>query len=241
MSRIGSVIAVLLTLFIGCKMRNPREVASGESDPVYVMRQVVETYHSLSTYADQGTSIVRLTSVNYTVGFEMLFKRPARLRFEWTNERSEPPGLKQHGLIWSDGTNAWASYSFHGNKLEPKKDLDLAVAGATGASWGIAPTIPRLLTDDVSGFRLDEIQDLKIVGNDTADGVECVVLVGINRYRPKPTGPYASEEWKIWVGRLDHLIRRIEKRSDGSMQEEVRTQIVVNQEIPDSRFSERGY
>jgi hypothetical protein len=232
MSRIGSVIAVLLTLFIGCEMRNAREVASGESDPAQVMRQVVETYHSLSTYADKGTSITRLTSVNYTVGFKTLFKRPARLRFEWTEERTEPPGLKQHGLIWSDGTNAWASYSVHGNKLEPEKDLDLAVAGATGASWGIAHTIPRLLTDDVSGLRLDKIQDLKIVGNDTAEGVECVVLVG----------HYASvQECKIWVGRTDHLIRRIEERSEGMMREQVRTEIVVDQEIPDSRFSERGY
>jgi outer membrane lipoprotein-sorting protein len=232
MSRIGSVIVVLLTLFIRCEMRNAREEASGESDPAYVMRQVVETYHSLSTYADRGESIVRLTSVNYMVEFETLFKRPARLRFEWTNERSKPRGLKQHGLIWSDGTNAWASYSFRGNKLEQKKDLDLAVAGATGASADTAHTIPRLLTDDVGGVRLDEIQNLKILGNDTADGVECVVLVG--HYRNVP-------ERKIWVGRTDHLIRRIEDRSQGMMREEVRTQIVVNEEIPDSRFSERGY
>jgi hypothetical protein len=232
MSRIGSVITVLLTLVIGCEMRNAPDLASGESDPAYVMRQVVETYHSFSTYADKGTCIVRLTSVNYSVEFETLFKRPARLRFEWTVERTEPPGLKQHGLIWSDGTNTFASYSFRGNKLEPKKDLDLAVAGATGASWGTAPRIPRLLTDDVSGFRLDEIQDLKIVENDTAEGVECVVLVG----------HYASvQECKIWVGRTDHLIRRIEERSQGMMREEVRTQIVVNEEIPDSRFGERGY
>jgi len=232
MSRIGSVIAVLLTLVIGCEMRNAPDVAQSESDPTYVMRQVIETYHSLSTYADKGTSIARSTSVNYAVEFKTLFKRPARLRFEWTNERSEPSGLKQHGLIWSDGTNAWASYSFRGNKLEPKKDLDLAVAGATGASLGTAHRIPRLLTDDVSGRRLDEIQDLKILGNATADGVECVVLVG----------HYASvQECKIWVGRADHLIRRIEERSQAMMREEARTQIIVNQEIPDSRFSERGY
>jgi outer membrane lipoprotein-sorting protein len=232
MSRIGSVIAVLLTLVIGCEMRNPREVASGESDAAYVMRQVVETYHSLSTYADVGTSIVRLASVKYTVEFKTLFKRPARLRFAWTQEYSELPAHKQNGVIWSDGTNAWVSYSFHGNKLEPKKDLNLAVASATGVSFGTAHEIPRLLTDDVSGFRLDEIQDLKIVENDTAEGVECVVL----------GGHYASvKECKIWVGRTDHLIRRIEERSGGMIREEVRTQIVVNQEIPDSRFSERGY
>jgi hypothetical protein len=231
MTRIGSVIAVLLTLFIGCEISNAPEVAPGESDPAQVMRQVVETYHSFSTYADQGRSIVHMTDLDYSVEFKTLFKRPGRLRFAWTVERTES-ALKQHGLIWSDGTNAWASYSFRGNKLEPKKDLDLAVAGATGASWGIAHTIPRLLTDDVRGFRLDELQELKIVGNDTVDGVECVVLVG--HYASVPT------ECKMWVGRSDHLVRRIEERSEGMRREEVRTQIVVNQEISDSRFTERG-
>jgi len=240
MIRIGKVIAVLLALFMCCEMRNARDVVLAESDPAYIMRQIVDTYRSLLTYADKGRSIVRLSSVNYTVEFETVFKRPARLRFNWTVQSSAIPAHKQHALIWSDGTKAWALYSFRGNKLEQKDDLGLAVAGATGASWRTAHDIPRLLTDDIRGFRLDEMRDLKMVGNHTIDNVDCVVLAGGYGYQSERAGHYAINECKIWVGREDHLIRRIERRSEKSVQEEIRTQIVINKDIPDSKFTERG-
>ena len=64
------------------------------------------------------------------------------------------------------------------------------------------------------------------------DGVECFVLIGYFAY---------GEERKVWVGRSDYLIRRIEDRSETLKREEVRTNIVINQELADSRFTERGY
>jgi len=134
-------------------------------------------------------------------------------------------------LIWSDGITAWASYSFHGNKPEPTRDLGLLTAGATGVSWGTAHTIPRLLTDEIRGVRLDELHSLRIVDDESVNGVGCFVLVG-----SYSTGG----ECKVWVGRTDYLIRRIEERTQTMTREEVRRQIVVNQDIPDSRFSEQG-
>jgi outer membrane lipoprotein-sorting protein len=197
------------------------------------MAQVVAAYHSISTYSDLGSAIVRFarSDLVFTVKFETLFKRPGRLRFAWTSESNSTPGYVQTGLIWCDGTTAWKNYSFQGGKPEQKKSLDLIVAGATGASSGTAHHIPRLLSDEVTGTRLDELQDLKITGKDTADGVECIVVVGF----------YKNDgECKVWIGREDHFIRRIEERSTQDTQEQVRTRIVVNQEISDSRFSEQG-
>ncbi|HSB10462.1 MAG TPA: hypothetical protein VLM38_13320 [Blastocatellia bacterium] len=192
----------------------------------------MSAYHSLSTYSDRGTSIVRLPGGGvYAIELETLFKRPGKLRFAWTTQSNLAPGHKQDGLIWCDGTTAWASYSFRGNTPEQKKNLDLAVAGATGASWGTAHWIARLLTDEVGGIRLDELRDIKVFGNDTVEGVECVVLVGYHA---------AGGEHKLWVGNKDHLIRRIEERSKTGSQEEVRTQILVDRDIPDSRFSKEG-
>jgi outer membrane lipoprotein-sorting protein len=197
------------------------------------MRQVVAAYHSLSSYSDRGTSIVRLAGNNavYRIDLETVFKRPNKLRFACTMESSRTPGYKQRGIIWSDGTTAWALYSFHNNKLERKKNLDLAIASASGVSWGVAHTIPRLLTDEVTGVRLDEVNRLRIVGNETVDGVDCFVLVGY----------FASgEECKLWIGHGDYLIRRIETRSETLEQEEVRTQVAINQDIGDSQFTKRG-
>lgn len=225
------VVPLLIALFIPVHFTGIQPEAPDQADASKVMRQVVATYQSLLTYSDKGTSIVHLASVDYRVDFETLFKRPGRLRFAWTVEYSETPGYKQSGLIWSDGTTAWASYSIHNNKLEPKKNLDLAVAGAIGASWGTANTIPRLLTDEISTVRLDELNRLRMIDNETVDGIECLVLVGY----------FASgEECKVWVGREDYLIRRIEERSETMRREDVRKQIVVNKDIAESRFTAQG-
>lgn len=205
--------------------------APSDADAALVMRQVVAAYHSMSTYADIGTAVVHLGSTEYRVDFETLFKRPGKLRFAWTVAYSRLPGKKQTGLVWSDGATAWASYSFRGNKPQQKKDLEFAVAGATAASWMTAHTIPSLLSDQVGGIRLDEMEGLRIAGEDIADGVASVVLVGYMR---------DGEERKLWVGKHDHLIRRIEERSKTGTREEVRRQIVLDQDIADSRFSEHG-
>lgn len=230
--KLSGVVPVLIVLFVPAYFAATQREAPNDAHAADVMRQVVAAYHSLSTYSDKGTSIIHLDSVEYRIDYETLFKRPGRLRFAWTVEYNQTPGHKEVDVIWSDGTKAWASYSFHGNKLEPKKDLGLAMAGAIAASWGTVNTIPRLLTDDVRGVRLDELNRLRIMGNETVDGVGCSVLAGYFA---------TGGECKVWVGRGDYLIRRIEERGETFKREEVRTQIAVNQEIADSRFSERGY
>lgn len=223
-----------LELFVPKHSADAQRPASNDADASEVMKQVVAAYHSLSSYADRGTSIVHLagSDATYRIDFETLFKRPNELRFAWTLEYSNAPGKQHKSVIWCDGVTAWSSYSFHSNKPERKENLELAVAGAIGASWTTGHTIPRLLSDEVGGIRLDEqLRSFKITGNDTSDGVSCVVIIGA----------FASGgECKIWVGLKDHLIRRIEERSKNGTREEVRTQIVANQDIPDSRFTEQG-
>lgn len=70
-----------------------------------------------------------------------------------------------------------------------------------------------------------------IVGNDTVDGVRCAVVRGYLE---------SGAERKLWIDSKDYLIRRIAERSDSMTVEELHTQILVNQDIADSRFSEQG-
>lgn len=226
-------IGLVLVLQAPTSLMSKPVQSGSEPNANQIMRSVVETYQSLSTYSDRGTTIVHSSDSDavYRVEFESLFKRPRRLRFAWTMEFSHVPGHKQTGVIWCDGEIAWASYSFLGGKPERKKTLESAEAGATGASQGTAHTILRLLSEEVGGMRLDELQALTITGSEMADGIKCTVLLGY----------FASGEQRtIWVGSNDHLIRRIEDRYNTSRREEVHTQIVVNQDIADSRFSEHG-
>lgn len=198
-----------------------------------VLANIVAAYSSVSTYRDKGAAIVHLTDVDvsYRLEFETLFKRPNKLRFEWTQTYSRVPGHKQKGVIWYDGVTAWSRYSVRGNKVMRKRDLEVLVAGATGASWGTAHRVSALLCDDVRGTRLDDLRSVRIVGSDSVDGIECTVLHG-----EIPSGG----ERKIWVSKRDNLIHRIEERYGNVKLEEVLREIFVNEDIEDSRFSEIG-
>jgi outer membrane lipoprotein-sorting protein len=233
-----SVVAVVLANSFACdhKYQEPGAISKAtDEQAAQIVAKIVTVYHSMSSYRDTGTVVDYLRSqqrpgLEVTVRFETLFKRPNKLRFNWTVESSRIPGYEQRAMIWSDGTNTWTSYSFRGYKRERKATLDLAVAGATGASLGAAHRIPRLLTDQITGFRLDELGDLRIRGYEPTDGIECVVLVGFR----------ADTELTVWVGRQDHLIRRIKERWKDGTRVETRRSILVNQDIPDSKFSEQG-
>ena len=234
MKRIGAGIAIFAVLLVPSNLTDAQRRGLSDADANEAMRQVVATYGSFATYSDKGTCVYHPAGGDrvYTVRFETLFKRPGRLRFAWTQEVDSLPGYQQKGVIWCDGTTAWLLWSVHGNRLEQKKDLELAVSGAVGASWGAAGTIAKLLCDDLGEIRrLDELEGLRIDGNATEDGVECVVLAGHLDSGTKE---------RIWISREDHLVRRIEERSKYGTHVEVRTQIVIDQEIADSRFSEQG-
>jgi outer membrane lipoprotein-sorting protein len=244
MKIIRFAVIILIVLVFPPYPTNAQRGEASAVEAAELLKQVVAAYHSFSTYSDRGTAIVHMTGSDavYKIEFETLFKRPDKVRFAWTLEYNHTPGHKQTGVIWCNGETAWTSYSFRGNKPERKTNLEAAVASATGTSWGTAPAILDLLVDRFQGMiRLDERAKFKIAGKDLTNGVECMGLVGTES---------DGDELKVWVGREDHLIRRIhEKRKgwtrngwkwEGGTHEEMRTDIVVDQEIADSRFSKEG-
>lgn len=230
---IPAILSFLIALQAATNVSDTSMRLRPELSATEVMKHVVDTYQSLSTYSDRGTSITKLSPDGpvYTVKFETLFKRQNKLRFAWTLEYSGIPAYKRSNVIWSDGESVWASYSSRGGKPERKISLEVAVAGAIGASWAAAHRITSLLSEEVGGVRLDQLQGLMIVGNDTVDGVRCTVVSGYLK---------SGTERKLWIDSKDYLIRRIAERSDSTTVEQLHTQILVNQDIANSRFSEQG-
>lgn len=233
MRLIPAILSFLIALQAATNVSDTSTRLRTELSAAEVMKRVVDTYRSLSTYSDQGTSITKLDPDGpvYTVKFETLFKRQNKLRFAWTLEYSRIPAYKRNNVIWSDGESVWASYSSRGGKPERKIDLGAAIAGAMGTSWAASYRITSLLSEEVGGVPLDQLQGLMIVGNDTVDGVRCTVVRGYVK---------SGTERKLWIDSKDYLIRRIAERSDDTTVEELHTQILVNQEIANARFSEQG-
>jgi outer membrane lipoprotein-sorting protein len=224
-----SLLATLLAPSAMSLAAEPEDPAPSATE---VLQNVVATYQSLTSYRDRGVSVTQSTSgtgvPERRLEFETLFTRPGKLRFAWDDEYSGRPG-KEHYVIWSDGTSAWSSFATTGNKPEGEKSLALAVCSATGLSVGAGHDIPRLLTNEVHGLRIDDLEDYNVTGEESIDGVRCVQLTAYYRSGAKST---------VWVGRDDNLIRKIVTDHAGTEQVETRTGIVVNSDIGDSAFRE---
>ena len=198
------------------------------------MRQTVATYLAMQTYQDHGRSSQTLKfypedddAAIVVVDFSTLFKRPRKFKFDWTTTRDFGDGLDvEKNAIWSDGSKVW-SWSSSELMPEPEENVNMAVAGATGISQGMAHEIFRLLTNEVTGFRFDQLKHLKIVGTEKVAGIECAIVHGYQY----------QNEVKLWIGQEDHLIRKgIETEPGTNTNTFERTDIVVDRDIPDTDF-----
>jgi len=225
------LIALLLAF---CCPASARETWPSDPAAVAFMKQTVATYLALQTYQDRGRSSQTLKfypedgdAAIVVVEFSTSFKRPRRFKFEWTTSRDFGDGLDvDKNAIWSDGAKVW---SWSSNELNPEREdnLNMAVAGATGISQGMAHEIFRLLSDEVTGFRFDQLKRLKLLGSEKVGGVECTIVHGFQY----------DNDVKLWIGKEDHLIRKgVETTPDTNTNTFERTDIVVDGEIADADF-----
>lgn len=229
-----ALLLILLLAFPAIVIAAP----PSDQEAVAFMSQVVATYKSLSSYRDRGRSVQTLKSDSseknpstVVIDFTTLFKRPNKFRFSWTRTENlgDGPYISEKNAIWSDGTRIW---SFAASDSTPiaEESFAMAVAGATGVSQGTALHIFRLLTDDVHGFRFDQLRKLKIVRSEILSGIDCYVVQG---------SQYDMDNYELWIGKQDHLIRKgIDTQSDGNTASFERSGIVVNKDIADNQFRE---
>lgn len=205
-----------------------------------VMRSVVTTYQELSTYQDRGRSVQtsmllegEKEASRNIIQFTTLFKRCGRYRFVWTS-RDNFFGKEEESSsnrFWSDGSKGWYSESsYSGKPRVSEMSFRDASAAATGISQGTSHAIFRLLSNEVSGFRYDQLWDLRITGSEVVSGVDSNVV----------RGNYSDgSSLDLWIGKRDHLIRKgVHTWLDGTTTTFERSDIVVNVDIPDSEFRE---
>jgi len=215
-----------------------REASASGTTATAVLQQTVATYQAMTTYRDHGWSVHTVKSfpteespATVVIDFVTLFKRPSKFRFSWTTTDNFVGGpYTSKDAIWSDGLRVWGVWSYNENVPAPEESFNMAVAAATGVSSGTAHDIFRLLSDKISGFRFDQLRDLKIVRSEMLQGVDCYVVRGNN---------HGEVDHELWIGKKDHLIRKgiHTTAADGNTSTFERTDIVVNQDIQDSEFS----
>jgi outer membrane lipoprotein-sorting protein len=243
---------VLFFAFIGCvggmRLAAPARLCAAETVAVEtadsILRKMLKAYGDASSYKDEGVTLTHDPAKPGPdqIVFTTLFKRPNSFRFDWTREHPHPPlrHLKTYSVIWSDGkgvytyrqppaTSSGTTLPSGATTLREEKSMGSAIAGATGVSRASSHHVLRLLSPDVGGFALTQLESVTLVGTAEFEGLACFSLTGRH-----PRGGTI----RFWVGKSDFLIRRIIRTNgaSGNEQEEIRRNVQVNVSISDDRF-----
>lgn len=174
-----------------------------------LLARTLRTYAALASYSDHGELTSRIESTdpvqpNQTrrTRFATRWKHPDSLRFEFSEMTVGPEDEWRKYVIWSRAgvVRTWWTVR---PKVEVVRDLELALAGATGVSGGLTAFVPNLVRGLASkagfpttpvGFLGEECQ---------LDGARCV-CIGMR------TGD--RDEW-IWIEAESALVLRHDERS----------------------------
>lgn len=237
---IGCVAVLVPASFTRLCAAEPVAVETVDS----IMRKMVKAYADASSYQDEGVTLSHDPAKPGPdqILFATLFKRPTLFRFDWTSHHPHPPlrHLKTYAVTWADGTGIYTyrqpptpasgtTSPALATTLRDEPSMRSAIAGATGVSRSSAHHVLRLLSADVSGFAISQLQSPALAGTDEIEGVTCYHLTGTH-----PRGGTI----RFWVGKSDFLIRRIIRTNDasGNEQEEIRRNIRINHVIPNEAF-----
>jgi outer membrane lipoprotein-sorting protein len=202
----------------------------GMSAPAIVEKMAAQ-YANASSYQDTGVvqdSLAEDTNrLEEIIKFKTFFARPHFLRFEWT-DRDIATTEERLNVVWNDGKDTYHYYSWDDPAVERTKNIGLGIAGATGISRGSAHTVPALLMEEIGGFRLIEMSNLSMIGEERFEGEDCYLIRG---YHPH------NFPIDMWISKRDFLLRKIKKpHDDGSYQVEIRRGVRLNEKITPETF-----
>jgi outer membrane lipoprotein-sorting protein len=192
-----------------------------------ILQRVASTYAKCRSYQDSGLveTIFIETDREWTekISFKTAFVRPDRFRFEYAESKCEE---QNKYIIWQDGDEVLTWWDISPGIKEPPS-LGMAIAGATGVSYGSANTIPALfLPKEICGYAVVDLAGAKRIDDATCEKDECFRI----------EGDWFGSPTTIWIDKATYLIRRI----DSSHQfEDFRTSDTttyepeINVDIPD--------
>ncbi len=183
-----------------------------------ILQQMERSYAALRSYSDASSVNFRNPdgSQGAQVEFRIWFSRPKFFRIDATT-RSKPDEKPLREVMWFDGESArmWSTT----NPVTTRTKIQLAGSKMFGS---YAYHVPTLLEASFAGpRRLHELGSPTFTGEETIDGVEC------HRIR----GEWMGDPYQVWIGKRDHLIRKIVADYKGYVMEEVHREIVTNQPI----------
>ena len=164
-----------------------------------LLQQVKEAYSALNTYQDEGVASVFRSNKTKTIPFRNFFSKPSKVRFEFvTFHPFFPLSLWPiNYAVWYDGTN---SYFACGGKVEKRNSIYAAWGGAYGKSFDASPHLSSFLLQRALGSGVYKGKYWTVVGTGKVRDVDCI-HAEVKQWR--------GDDVHVWVGKQDHMIRRI--------------------------------
>jgi outer membrane lipoprotein-sorting protein len=191
-----------------------------------LMTEMAGAYSRAQSYSDKSTALYRNRdgTERLKVDFRIWFARPESFRID-AESRNPGSGAMKREVLWRAGEfcRTWAT----GKAVSTHPKVKIAGSGLFGA---YAYHIPSLLDPSYGARkRLHELTSVVVLADEAFEGVDCHHL----------RGKWEGDDYEIWMGRSDHLVRRIVAKYADHQLEEIHRDIVIDQPIPkeDFRFS----
>ena len=217
-----SLILAIVLFFVCTFTANAEDL----NDAGEILKNVESKYQSLKSYSDCG--IVE-TSME-VVSFKTRFIKPELFKFNWSGKIKSDPGIIHNYAIWSSGNNVYRYYPWD-NKVETVENLDMAIGGATGISYGAAHSIPSLLGLS-TGFKITKISHPILVGESVAEKELCYHIRGKHN-------KYNDTTYDLFVSKSTFTIRKIIEQINSRIKVVSYNTILLNSDIPISEFNDK--
>lgn len=201
-------------------------VESADPDALELATAIINTYAEFTSYRDTGTLEQTYDDGNISENatFKTAYVAPDKLRFSYSES---PDGFYPTRCELAMRGETVTSMGNYDDSPEIGDDVSLAIAGFYGVTSTTSGNIPELLIKEESVlFRLAHLTLIEDATLD--DGTVCIRLQGTD---------FIGEESTLWVGKADHLIRRIDSRSDSKNWSSITYQPEINTEIRPEVFN----
>ena len=177
------------------------------------------SYEEAHSYSDKSVANYRNPdgSERLHVEFRIWFARPAHFRID-AQSKSPEGETPRREVMWADGTTArsWAS----DKAVTSRPKVKIAGSGMFGT---YAYHLPTLLEASYGGpKRLHEMNSATVAGEENFEGTDCYRI----------TGDWQGGIYELWIGKNDHLLRKLVAKYKDHDMEEIHREVALNTAIP---------
>ena len=188
-----------------------------------ILQQTERTYSAVRSYIDATHVQFRNPdgSEGTRVECKVWFSRPRFIRIDASTRRT-PDAKPVREVMWFDGEMArmWSTES----PVVARTNIQLAGSKMFGT---YAYHVPTLLEASYGGpRRLHQLGTPTLAGEENVEGADCYRI----------TGDWLGDPYEVWIGKSDHLVRKIVANYKGYVMEEVHREIRHDQPMDMSVF-----